>query len=361
MGRKFRESMVRRDRQGQFASKAGGWLSKVSHAIDRQLGGGGGRGADANFSAPASPAKARSARPAMTDEEFEARAAMVSDVIGKARKTLATEHTHTDESGAWNAERDRLHQQIADELYSAAAHVPNERRAVIAGGLGGAGKTTVLTKHAGVNTREYLTLNPDDVKELMAERGLIPEVPGHPDLSPMERAALVHEESSRITSMVAERALRDGKNMMWDITMASERSAQTRIDDLKARGYREIKGVFVDIPVEVSVSRAMSRYRRGADQHRAGKGPGGRYVPPAIIRAQRTSTGETINRGVFERLKGEFTEWSMYDNSVAGSAPKLIKKRSRVSQGARDFMAAASAPASPPSGGFLEWPRSGRA
>ena len=160
----------------------------------------------------------------------------------------------------------------------------------------------------------------------MAKQGLIPEVPGHPDLSPMERAALVHEESSRITSLVADMALRDGKNMMWDITMSSESSVAKRVAALKAAGYQEINGVFVDIPVEVSVNRAMSRYRRGADGYRAGKGPGGRFVPPAIIRAQRTSTGETINRGVFDKIKGEFSQWSMYDNSVDGRAPELMGK-----------------------------------
>jgi len=262
----------------------------------------------------------------MSDTEFEARTARVGEVIGNARKTLATEHTHTTPSGAWKPERDRIHRQIADELYAKAAHVPNDRRAVVAGGLGGAGKTTVLTKHAGIDPSEYLTLNPDDVKEVMAAKGLIPDVPGHPDLSPMERAALVHEESSRITSLMADRALREGKNMMWDITMSSESSVTKRIAALKASGYKEVRGVFVDIPVEVSVERAMSRYRRGADQHLAGKGPGGRYVPPAIIRAQRTSSGETINRGVFDKIKGSFSDWSMYDNSVTGRDPQLIKK-----------------------------------
>lgn len=327
MGRKFRESMVKRDRQGQFASKAGGalidrpdgWLSKTNASIESRING------PAKTPAPA-PAAGRGP---MTDAEFEQRAQMVTDVIGKAMKTMSTDRTHTNEHGRWNPDRDRLHQEIADELYGRAAHVPNERRAVIAGGLGGAGKTTVLKGHAGINPDDYITLNPDDVKELMAGRGLIPEVPGHPDLSPMERAALVHEESSRITSLVADMALRDGKNMMWDITMSSGGSVEKRIAALKAAGYREINGVFVDIPVEVSVSRAMSRYRRGADKYLAGKGPGGRFVPPAIIRAQQTSSGETVNRGVFDKLKDQFSTWSMYDNSVTGRDPQLIKKKGR--------------------------------
>jgi hypothetical protein len=44
------------------------------------------------------------------------------------------------------------------------------------GGLGGAYKSTVLEKHAGIERSQYLTINPADIKEAMAERGLIPEV-----------------------------------------------------------------------------------------------------------------------------------------------------------------------------------------
>lgn len=210
-------------------------------------------------------------------------------------------------------------------MYQKAEQVPNERRAVVAGGLGGAGKTTVLKGHAGVNPDHYLTINPDDIKEEMARRGLVPKVPGHGDLSPMERAPLVHEESSRIASLLADRAYRDGKNVIWDITMSSESSVAKRVAALRAHGYRSITGIFVDIPVEVSVDRAAGRYRGGAEDYRNGKGLGGRFVPPAVIRAQRTSGGSTVNRQVFDRLKGQFTDWSVYDNS--GSAPKLVEQK----------------------------------
>lgn len=318
------ESKHRRNRIGEFASKAGGggdakpssWLHRVASDMERARPTRSAVRRTPDHSAP------------MTDRQFEARAGMVTKAVGAAIKTHATDKTQVTESGRWKPERDRLHHEIANELYARAAHVPNRRRAVVAGGLGGAGKTTVLKGHAGIDPNDYLTLNPDDVKELMAERGLIPEVPGH-SLSPMERAALVHEESSRITSLLADKALRDGKNMMWDITMSSKASVVKRIDALKASGYKDINGVFVDIPVEVSVERAMSRYRRGADKHRAGKGPGGRFVPPAIIRAQRTSSGATINRGVFEDIRDQFSNWSMYDNGVTGRAPQLITKKGR--------------------------------
>lgn len=263
----------------------------------------------------------------LSDEQFEARAKHVETAMNEARKTHSTDVTHTDAGGAWHPDRDKLHREVAADIYSRAEHVPNEGRSVIAGGLGGAGKTTVLTKHAGVDTSAYLTINPDDIKEELVKKGLVPEIPHATDLSPMERSALIHEESSRIAGMVAQMAYKDKKNVMWDITMSSGSSVQKRVDDLKAHGYQEVNGVFVDIPVEVSVERAMARYRRGVEQYEQGKGLGGRYVPPAIIRAQRTSSGETVNRKVFDGLKDTFTDWQVYDNSVTGRAPQLVNKK----------------------------------
>lgn len=260
----------------------------------------------------------------MTDDQFTARGRRVEQVIGDARKTHSTELTQTTPAGTWRPARDRLHRELADELYAKAAHVPNNGEAVIAGGLGGAGKTTTLKGHAGIDPGNYLNINPDDIKEELAARGVIPDVPGAADLSPMERAALVHEESSRIAKLLAEKAYRDRKNVMWDITMSSESSVASRVDDMRGAGYGKITGVFVDIPVEVSVSRAMARYRRGVDDYHNGKGYGGRFVPPAVIRAQRSSSGGTVNRETFDKMRGTFDAWSVFDNSVDGRAPQRI-------------------------------------
>lgn len=260
----------------------------------------------------------------LTDEEFDARTKLVRSSIDRVRKTLATDITHTDENGHWTAERDAIHREIADEVYARSNHVPNDGKAVIAGGLGGAGKTTVLTKHAGVDTGQYMTVNPDDIKEELAARGLMPDIPGAAGLSPMERAMLVHEESSRIAHMLANRAYAEKRNIIWDITMSSESSVKSRVAALKKAGYGQIDGVFVDIPVETSVERAMARYRRGVDKWRAGSGYGGRYVPPDIIRAQKTGTGATINRKVFDEVRQDFTGSSVYDNSRTGEPPVKV-------------------------------------
>lgn len=305
----WRETEHPRDRRGRFTDDTG--TNGAPSRTERTL-------------RTAGNVTVRSSTGPMTDREFNERADRVDRVIGEARRTIATEVTHAP-GGVWSPERDRLHREIADDLYARASEgVPRNREAVIAGGLGGAGKTTVLRGHAGVDPGNYVTLNPDDVKEELARRGLIPDVPGHEDLSPMERAALVHEESSRITRLVADRAYRDGTNVMWDITMSSEDSVRSRVADLRRNGYTNINGVFVDIPTDVSVDRAMARYRRGVDQWRSGEGLGGRYVPPAIIRAQQTSGGRTINRGVFDSMRGDFSRWSMYDNSRTGQPPRRM-------------------------------------
>jgi hypothetical protein len=191
---------------------------------------------------------------------------------------------------------------------------------VISGGLGGAGKGTVLAKHAGIDTSKYLVIGPDRIKEQMARRGMIPEVDG---LSPMERSVLVHEESSWIATNLANRAYAERKNVIWDITMSSFESAERRIDDLRAAGYSRLTGVFVDIPAEQSVQRALERYRAGMERYRSGEGQDGRYVPPNVILAQRTPEGQTVNRQVFETSKPRFDRWMVFDNSRDGETPAL--------------------------------------
>jgi predicted ABC-type ATPase len=230
----------------------------------------------------------------------------------------------------WANERNDVHDEIIDDLYEAAADVPCEGKAVVAGGLGGAGKTTVLDRFAGIDRSKYLTINPDQIKEALAERGLIPDVEG---LAPMERSPLVHEESAHVARRLADRAYGERKNVIWDITMSSRESAGRRIDDLRAAGYQEIVGVFVDIPAEKSVERALARHRHGLERYRAGEGLGGRYLPPDLILRQQAPGGETVNRQVFEELKPRFDRWLLYDNSVDGRDPVLVESSEEVQKG----------------------------
>lgn len=264
--------------------------------------------------------------PPLSDAAY---AAHVEDVV-KGLGDAATEHlTNADQRTLygnrehWTAERNKIDAAIVAEAYELAADVPCDRRAIIAGGLGGAGKTTVLEKYAGIDLSQYLTINPDDFKEKLAERGLTREIPG---LSPMEATTLAHEESSHIARRLALRAMAEGKNLIWDITMSSEKSSG-RVDELRSAGYEHIKGIFVDIPIETSIARSEARHRRGHDLYLAGDGLGGRYVPPEVIRGQWDEDFGTKNRKAFEMVKDRFDDWAIYDNSVDGRPPVLVDRK----------------------------------
>jgi hypothetical protein len=274
------------------------------------------------------------ALPGMSDAEFAARAEAV-DRIGKAasKAGLSTDALYSlnGKGKVWAPERAALHKQIVDEVWATAGNVPNEGRALFSGGLGGAGKSSTLRNPlAGVDQKNYLTVNPDDVKEIMAARGMVPQLPPEIDdvgLSPMEKVALIHEESSHIANLIAARAYAERKNIIWDLTMASTKSINDRIALMKAADYTEVKALFVDIPVEGSVSRAMKRYRDGQDNFARGTGFGGRFVPAYIIRKNANETFSSNNRATFQELRDQFDDWTLWDNSVDGRVPRLVTRK----------------------------------
>lgn len=272
-----------------------------------------------------------------SEAEYLAHRQKLEEIIDAKFKTESTHKLfakkHVDAAGnetlIWDADRAEIHKEIIDEMWKAqnADNVPNQGRGIIAGGLGGAGKSTVLKKFAGVDQSQFITANPDDVKEVMAARGLTPKIEG---LAPMETAALVHEESSHIAMQLAMKAQAMKKNMIWDITMASGQSTLDRLVQFRDNGYTELEAVFVDIPVEKSVERALGRYRSGMDRHLAGEGMGGRYVPPKIIRENTTRSGNnSMNRDTFEGIKQNFQSWGVWDNSIDGREPVKIAGKGR--------------------------------
>ncbi|MFF4777517.1 zeta toxin family protein [Microtetraspora fusca] len=260
----------------------------------------------------------------LTDAQYEKHTAELRQRLDKALADgLSTDklHTKNGDGKTYTPERARQHKQIVDEMMEKYSSVPREGRALLSGGLGGAGKTTVLERHADVSSADFATINVDDVKEMMAERGMVPKVEG---VAPMEGAALIHEESGHIANLLAQRLYANKTNVIWDITMASKGSTARRIKELRDAGYLDIRSVFVDIPVEESVSRALSRHRRGLERYREGKGQGGRFVPPEVIRANAVADWSSANRRNFEELKDQLEGWALFDNSVRGRAPELL-------------------------------------
>jgi predicted kinase len=259
----------------------------------------------------------------LSDADYAEHVTKVRELLDKARADgLNTDRQHTIDPAreVWSGERETLQDSIIEDIYRRASAVPCERLAIMAGGLPGAGKSTILEGHAGIDRSQYLVINPDKVKEEMARRDMIPPVDG---LSPMEASDLAHEESSYVARQLALRAQADGKNIIWDITMSSRASTERRIDELHSSGYGRIEGIFVDIPVETSVARADNRHREGHDDYRAGQGLGGRFIPAEMIRAEADPEWGSRNRQTFEQVRHHFDTWCRFDNS--GPAPVLVE------------------------------------
>ena len=260
----------------------------------------------------------------LTDAEWAEHITEVIDRLGKARAAGLETHllyTIDPDNQSWSRDRRTLHTSIINDMYDKAKTVPNEGSAIIAGGLGGAGKTTVLTVYANIDTSKFLIINPDNIKEEMARRGMIPSVEG---LSPMEASDLVHEESSYLARQLAIRAQSERKNVIWDITMSDREKTEKRIDDLRSSGYTSIEGIFVDIPGDKSIQRTESRHREGHEEYRAGEGLGGRYVPREVVDRQKDPQWGSTNKKTFHDMTEKFNRWSIYDNSIDDRPAILI-------------------------------------
>jgi hypothetical protein len=233
----------------------------------------------------------------------------------------------------WTGERARQQRLLVTGMYQAAAGVPRERRAAIAGGLPGADKAAELDR-AGLDRSRYLTVSIDAVLDRMAGAGLIPaagrhegsghagsshegskyEASGHEGRgqeangsSPLARAGQVHAEAQYLAKRVLLRALVDGRNLILDISLASWRAAEAWTYALRFADY-EMTAVFAAIGVDEAVREAEEARRRGEEEFRRGRGYGGRVIPAAAIRALASpiaaATGNRIRWAVGARSAG---------------------------------------------------------
>ena len=180
----------------------------------------------------------------------------------------------------WTGERGRQQARLVAGMYRAAAGVPCERSAVIAGGLPGADKAAALDR-SGVDRSRYLTVSIGAVLDQMAGAGLVPGTDG---LSPLTQAGQVHAEAQHLAKRVLLRALMDGRNVILDISLASWRAAEAWTYALRFADYT-LTAVFADMDVDEAVLRAGEARRRGEEEFRRGHGHGGRVIPAAAIRA----------------------------------------------------------------------------
>lgn len=245
-----------------------------------------------------------------------------------------TEVTHAGRTSkgdiVWNEERQLLHEEIMTEQLEKWKNLPRERKAIFSGGLGGAGKGTCLKSSLlNINQENYATLNPDDIKEVLAEKNAIPSIEG---LTPMEASPLVHEEASHITKMLTALVVKRGINIIYDTTMGSISSTRAKIQNMKNAGY-DVEAVFVDISMKTSDIRADIRHRSGHNRYLLGKGNGGRLLPRDVTADQSPANPEYRSKNAENFLtlneEGLFMKVQAFDNDGAAPVPLTLDELKR--------------------------------
>ena len=267
--------------------------------------------------------------------DFSERAEVLDEMLTRWRENgVDTENIYRSGGhGEWSKSRLAAQKALEDKIWSdQAANVPNEGKGIIAGGLGGSGKGYTLENKLNVNPDSYFTINPDVVKEYMAEANMIPILDKR--FTPMEMSPIVHEEASIIAKRLAERAYAERKNIVWDFTMATQKSVESKLKSMRDAGYDNIGAVFVDVSMDKSLAQARSRWENGLRAYGdvgGDKELGGRFLPSGASLDNAPKEGNpwrSQNRQVFETVKDQFDAVRVYDNEKES---KVIEERGELS------------------------------
>lgn len=198
---------------------------------------------------------------------------------------------YTEERAQWQAQV--LAEMQSEQIMENGREPGTERRAVIMSGLPGAGKShlikTELNKH--LDTRDFLTINADDVKEKIIFEDAPPSID---DVEGWELSSMVHEESSHMRKLWENNAIASGTNVILDITAANSGKTKKLLGRLREAGY-EITMVHADVGPDEALASAMRRAVVGGTS----EGKLGRIVPPDFIRgmasAEQGPAGDVID------------------------------------------------------------------
>lgn len=261
-------------------------------------------------------------------------------VDARVAESISTDATHVRHAQTlpngqliWSAERAQMHDDIVSKILDqveAEKKVPRDHRAWIVGGLAGAGKSTYLQEHGAdmglkmevdeasgdVTPANAITINPDDMKSLLFEmrdaegNPVVPTVEG---LTRGEMAGHVHEESSTLAKLLATRALAQGYNVVFDVTVASEKSTlKSYLAPARDAGY-DIEGAFIDVDLATSLHRAGLRHK-AINRETHERTFSGRYVPYDFMYASEPPEGALLPDGTRPRTTNRMSWDSLVRN-----------------------------------------------
>lgn len=282
-----------------------------------------------------------------TDQEFTDHVTFIRQV-----NEIATGHGLTldaafkDSFGLWSEEMHQVFESVVNEVYDEVTKnqtKPRNQRAIMLGGLPGAGKSSTLKKmrEEGIfKNDDWVTVNPDYFKDKILAKGLGPTISG---LTPAETSGFIHEASSEMNHMLENLLTAEGFNVIFDITMGGQFSEGEKswtekiIDRLESLDY-VVDGMFVSVTPDTARQRSHERHRKGLDALRTGQSKrdndpeityGGRVVPESVLTKAAFPEGDpqgeeydSVNARNFDLISHQFGRWAVWDNS--GDAPTLL-------------------------------------
>ncbi len=295
----------------------------------------------------------------MTDGDAEARHFELLRMLARPGGPLRTDApTSTMRNPAWwdgptpSDGRQLHHERLREAAWAEAGPVTQGHRAIVLAGPPGAGKGTMRREVLAEQQGRFLVVDADDFKKALlieairdgsyeswitppAVRGL--EARGE-RFYPMEMAALVHEESSRLARDFRRDAIGRSDDLVIDTVLGDPEAAVQLGRDLEAARY-DIRVIHVATPPAVSAERVRSRWAEGYREAIAGRDPlGGRVVESEVLRRAATDRdGEPITRLSARRLTHEVGAVRSFQDhwTPSESAPRqLVVDLGRVAPGA---------------------------
>ena len=194
---------------------------------------------------------------------------------------------------AYSADRAEWQNQVLADMQNEQAakngqEPGQDREAVVMLGLPGAGKTYLIENELNeiVDTRNYLTINADDIKGKIITTDTPPEIEG---VTGTELSSMVHEESSTMRKVWEASAMAQGTNVILDVTGGNQAKTLRVMAAMKAEGYK-LTIVHADVSVDEAKVSALARAANGGIGDELG-----RIVPESFIEGMRSGDTDVIN------------------------------------------------------------------
>lgn len=256
-------------------------------------------------------------RAEVTDEEY----ARHYEFIRRVRKAEPSTHKQFTKRSIYNEARAAEQVTLMNGITREDSEIPCDRRVLFLGGMSGAGKSSIVRTHPELLEGEFAFMNPDRVKVAMINNAMAPEIEG---LLPLETDELIRYEATVLDQRLVEEYAKLGKNIVIDRTMRSATMFLKLREMLESYGYRDLRGIFVDVDPQEGYRRARERHRAGLNSFlTTGQGFGERPVPGSVAVSStpaEESKFRTVNAETFSTLVENdfFTATPRVFNGVTG-------------------------------------------